>query len=199
LIPHDNSISAEHAEITCRWRDGRYRWHLIDLRSTNGTFLRVWRAVLLDGKSVMLGGRRFMFCGPGAGVAHRADSSQGRPARKQSTRVFENPHQGEMDQVLPRLVEVTPRGDGQTIPLDRSPLWIGRDAQQCQIVLDGDPFVSPKHARVYRDERGRWMIEDANSLNGVWMRIRRAVLDRDAAFQLGEQRFQFRFLRLLSG
>src|SRR5262249_62385494 len=40
IIPHDPMISGRHAELARRPDQGRYRWHLTDLQSTNGTYLR---------------------------------------------------------------------------------------------------------------------------------------------------------------
>ena len=43
LIPHDDMISGQHAELTRRQEPGRCRWHLADLNSRNGTYVRVGR------------------------------------------------------------------------------------------------------------------------------------------------------------
>ena len=48
---------------------------------------------------------------------------------------------------------------------------IGRH-DDCDIVLD-DAGVSRHHARLYRDPFGRWIIEDLESHNGVWLDGRR--------------------------
>ncbi len=61
-----------------------------------------------------------------------------------------------------------------------------------QPVVGDDPFLNGRHARIFRDRRGRWTVEDVNSLNGVWVRIQRAALERSSEFQLGEQRFLFK-------
>jgi pSer/pThr/pTyr-binding forkhead associated (FHA) protein len=71
--------------------------------------------------------------------------------------------------------------------------WIGRDSRRCSIVID-DRMLSPRHARLYRDAKGRWHIENAQSLNGLWLRISAIPLERGGHFQCGEQRFVVKIL-----
>ncbi len=54
------------------------------------------------------------------------------------------------------------------------------DIGRCEgeIVLGGDPYVCPRHARVYRTD-GRLLIQDLGSINGVFLRIRERVRLRD--------------------
>ena len=54
--------------------------------------------------------------------------------------------------------------------------------------------MSPRHARFYRDTKGRWHVENGPALNGTWLRIDRMALDSACQFQLGEQRFLFKVL-----
>ena len=63
----------------------------------------------------------------------------------------------------------------------------------CSVVLN-DPLVSPLHARIFRDSKGRWLVENSKSLNGVWLRVAHAPLDASCQFQLGEQRFLLKVL-----
>jgi hypothetical protein len=46
---------------------------------------------------------------------------------------------------------------------------------------------------VYRDNLGRWHVEDLGSLNGVWMRITEIPLTSQAFFLLGDQVFAITF------
>ena len=73
--------------------------------------------------------------------------------------------------------------------------WIGRDPSQCSVVLTDDLMVSPRHARLRRDTKGRWHLENAGSRNGTWIRINRIAIDGAGQFQLGEQRFVLRTLQ----
>jgi FHA domain len=61
VIPHDGGMSGRHAEIARRLVDGRYRWSLRDLGSTNGTFVRTALASLVNGQELLIGGVRFRF------------------------------------------------------------------------------------------------------------------------------------------
>jgi hypothetical protein len=61
IIPHEGGMSGRHAEIARRSVDGRYRWSLRDLGSTNGTFVRTARASLDHGQELLIGGRRYRF------------------------------------------------------------------------------------------------------------------------------------------
>ena len=70
-------------------------------------------------------------------------------------------------------------------------LIVGRGSR-AGLQLEGDPYVSPKHARFYY-ERGsvRLCIEDLESLNGVYFRVRgkRKLWDRDL-FRIGRHIFR---------
>ena len=55
-------------------------------------------------------------------------------------------------------------------------------------------MVSPRHARVARNDRGQWVVANARSRNGLWMRIGEVSLDRGGYFQCGEQRFLIKIL-----
>src|SRR5262249_21053971 len=61
VIPNDSMMSSRHAEIVRRYEEGRVRWYLIDLKSTNGTFVRVGSAVLKHGQEIALGSGCFSF------------------------------------------------------------------------------------------------------------------------------------------
>ena len=189
-IPHDRDMSAEHAEIVCRWQDGGYRWYLLDLQSTNGTFLRSSKSILRHGKEFVLGSRRFVFYAPQA-TAFDAEAGQVGAGLSSTRRFHKYPATGSRD-LAPRLIEMTATGEGNAMLLVADVTSVGSDPQRCNVVVTGDPFLNPLHARVYRHKKGHWIIEDTGSLNGVWIRIEHASLDRVSEFQLGEQRFLFR-------
>jgi pSer/pThr/pTyr-binding forkhead associated (FHA) protein len=61
LIPHDLSISSKHVEIQRRRKNQGFVWHLVDLKSTNGTFVRVHMATLRHNDMLLIGKERFRF------------------------------------------------------------------------------------------------------------------------------------------
>ncbi|MCP4600201.1 MAG: GGDEF domain-containing protein [Proteobacteria bacterium] len=79
------------------------------------------------------------------------------------------------------LVVLSGQDVGRTINLDKNVITIGRDAK-CTEVLHGEG-VSRFHARVGRDEKNLYMIEDLGSTNGTIIRGSRiqkaALLDGD--------------------
>ena len=167
-LPNDNGISGRHLAITLRVESGRYRYFLTDLGSRNGTFVRVSRAALKAEQELLLGARRYLFqTGSLAGNAPPA-------------------------QTLPRLVEMAARGHGNEFPLMEGDNILGTDADRCDITITGDPFVSSTHAQIFKDRKSRWVIENLNSLNGIWLRIEEMALDTGGEFQIGEQRFLVR-------
>ena len=87
---------------------------------------------------------------------------------------------------------MTSRGEGQRFLLTKPENGVGRDPTQCSIVLANDQAVSPRHARLYRDGKGRWFVENSRSLNGTWVRLDKTPVDGTGQFQLGEQRFLVR-------
>jgi pSer/pThr/pTyr-binding forkhead associated (FHA) protein len=184
VIPHDSMMSGRHAQLCRQVEKGRYRWYLIDLQSTNGTYARVGKAALKHGQEILLGSRRYRFEAAAGGGAAEAEAPRGTQGWEVA-----GPAGG-----TPALVEMTSRGDGQRFPLTRPENWVGRDAAQCAVALPGDPTVSPRHARLYRDARGRWFVENARSLNGTWVRLDKIPIDGTGQFQLGEQRFLLRVL-----
>ncbi|MCH7994121.1 MAG: FHA domain-containing protein [Planctomycetes bacterium] len=193
LIPHDVDISGEHAEINCLEQDGGYQWQLRDLKSTNGTFLRVQRLVLRNGKEILLGGRRYVFRQPGIVVDGAAAPALQQSPGARITQQFGRVPSDAALQLTPRLVELTADGDGREFFLGEEASWIGSNAAECRLVVPGDPFIDPRHARFYKDSRGRWVVEDCQSLNGVWVRVEHVPLDNASEFQLGGQRFRFRY------
>jgi hypothetical protein len=182
-VPHDALMSARHAELTRAGGDGGPLWLLADLDSTNGTFVRVGSAVLKSGQEFIVGRSRYRF------DAGAADAPGAPPAGGGATRSW---HADRELAGLPTLTELAPTGDGPRLPLTRAEYWVGRDAQACAVVPRGDPYVCPRHARLYRGDKGRWHVANFRSVNGVWLRVERMPLDRGCQFLLGEQRFLLR-------
>ncbi len=188
VVPHDEAMSGRHAEIVRVADRGQFRFLLRDLRSTNGSFIRATRAALRQDQELLIGGRRYRFDAGGAAAAEADTSSP-----PMSTRAWRAPSMADIERMMPALVELGPAGDVRRIPLALDNQMIGTDATQCKVVIEGDPFVSPRHVRIYKDERQRWMIENLKSLNGLWLRVSEVALEANAEFQLGEQRFFVRF------
>jgi hypothetical protein len=183
VIPHDDMISGRHAEISRQQTGGKHRWFLTDLQSTNGTYVRIAAAELRPGQELILGCRRYRFELPPA-PPPAADNLP--PA---STQVWAGPGAAA---AAPLLVELRATGEGARLPLPADG-WIGRDRGQCAVAVP-DPFLDPRHARIFRDGQGRWRLEGPGTVNGVWLRVARLPVDNVCHFQLGEQRFVLRIL-----
>jgi pSer/pThr/pTyr-binding forkhead associated (FHA) protein len=188
VIPHDGMMSGKHAEITRSLVRGQWRWLLADLKSTNGTYVRTAHSILQHESEFLIGGRRYRFEAPPQGADPAAAPGASGP---QATRGWQSVTP---TQVIPSFVEMSLTGQGPRFFLDRGEHWIGRDGQQCDIVIADDPMLSSRHARLYRDNKGRWVLENAGSLNGVWVRIQRIAVETTGQFQLGEQRFALKVL-----
>jgi len=189
-IPHDIGISGRHAEVSRRFENGEHCWYLKDLQSTNGTFVRASTVILYHEQEVLIGGGRFRFEVPAA----PPESAPVLESEVNATRKWESLSGSRSVAALqPALVDISPGRLGRRFPLREQEHWVGRDPGQCAIVID-DPMVDKKHARVYRDERNRWIIANARSRNGLWARIQEVGLGRGGFFQCGEQRFFFKVL-----
>jgi pSer/pThr/pTyr-binding forkhead associated (FHA) protein len=74
--------------------------------------------------------------------------------------------------VAARLVVIAQDGTpGRQYPLSEDQTDIGRE--EGSILLPSDPYVSPRHARVFQ-RAGRFFVRDLASVNGVYVRIRSA-------------------------
>jgi pSer/pThr/pTyr-binding forkhead associated (FHA) protein len=189
-IPHDAGISSRHAEVSRRFENGEHCWYLKDLQSTNGTFIRASTVILNHEQEILIGSGRFRF----EVLTAPADSAPAIESEVNATRKWEALSSSRSVAALhPALIDISPGRPGRRFPLREQELWVGRDPTQCAIVIN-DPMVDMKHARIYRDEKNRWIIANARSRNGVWARIQEAGLGRGGFFQCGEQRFFFKVL-----
>jgi len=185
-VPHDGMMSGRHAEITRQRLPGGFRWLLTDLQSTNGTFVRVGNTVLRHQNELRIGSTHYRFEAPAAPAP--ADMP---PTPGQVTQSYHGPA---VRSLVPSLVELAPGGTGQRFPLTLPEYWIGRDVRTCPIARPDDQLLSPRHARLFRDAKGLWHIENNRSLNGLWLRIDQIPLEGACQFRLGEQRFLLRVL-----
>ncbi|HZW30450.1 MAG TPA: FHA domain-containing protein [Isosphaeraceae bacterium] len=186
-IPHDSGISGRHAEISRRFEHGEHRWYLRDLQSTNGTFVRAASVILSPDQEVLIGGCRLRFEVPAASSQPTPPGPEANVTRKWEA--LAGPQA--VATWHPVLVDISPGRAGRRFPLTEPESWVGRDPRLCSIVLD-DPMTDRKHARLYRDEKHRWVLANARSRNGLWARIEDVALGRGGAFQCGEQRFLFK-------
>lgn len=185
-IPHDPLISGRHAEIVRRPATNGFRWFLTDLQSTNGTFVRIGSSPLWDECEFLVGTGRYRFeaAAPAAEVATAPPRTP-----EQSTRAWSD---DSMRALVPSLVELTSAGVGRRLALTLPEYWVGRDPS-CVICRAEDLYVNARHARLYRDARSHWHIENHKSLNGLWLRLIEPMpLPQACRFRLGEQRFIFR-------
>jgi len=186
-IPHDGLVSGRHAEIVRQRGAKGYRWLLVDLQSTNGTFVRIGGSLLRHGNELLIGAGRYRFeAGAAAGLPGPA--APGAPL--QTTQAWANQPVGSL---VPSLVETTAAGPVQRFTLMLPEYWVGRDPQGCPITRPQDDLVNARHARLYRDAGGQWHVENNKSLNGLWLRIVEPMpLGGGCQFRAGEQRFLFR-------
>jgi pSer/pThr/pTyr-binding forkhead associated (FHA) protein len=185
-IPHDGQVSRNHASILRVSSDGRFRWYLRDNQSSNGTFIRVARTKLKADQEFLIGSKRFRYhqsSGENPGDERDAGNST-------ATRMWTAISKQDLESSLPRLVEQRAGSDdGQSILLNRDQVIIGNEAG-LDTRID-DPYLDLRHARISTSHDGRWIIEDLNSLNGVWIKVNRVELTAKCEFRIGEQRLLF--------
>ena len=192
IIPHDSGMSGRHAEIFRRDDGGgMWSWLLRDLGSTNGTFVRASSVALSRDQEFMVGGRLFRFDSPPPGPAVEDASPASNATRKWE--VPTRPGAGGPGSTGAALVEISKGAADRRHSLTEGEYWLGRDPKVCSIVVD-DPYVDSRHARVYRDERGHWVVANDRSRNGLWGRVSEVGIGRGGYFQCGEQRFLFKVL-----
>jgi membrane-bound lytic murein transglycosylase D len=172
VIP-DNLVSSYHAEI--RYRGSHYT--LIDLQSTNGTFVngtRIEKVHLHNSDKIEIGEN-------GTAIEFRYDSEQEDSSRKS-----------------PRLVPISgswERGN-DPIELSQAKLSLGRSTDNDIIVgRNQGSVVSGRHAEIRLDEQA-CELEDLDSMNGTYVngeRIRAVRLHHGDRIELGTGGPQFEF------
>lgn len=183
VLPHDEGVSAKHFELYRTVDHGRWRWFIRDLKSTNGTFARVVSAELRHQQEILVGSHRFCLLIGSIDGTHEAEAAG-------STRRWKPLTGGDVAQREVSLAEVTPNGLGDRYLLEYGETWIGSDPTKCGIAIDGDPFLSPQHAKLFCDGHRQWFIQNGPaSANGTWLRIDKLPIEAGGVFQAGEQRF----------
>jgi len=185
-LPHDGLISGRHLEIIRVFSDGRYRWLIADLKSTHGAYFRYSSHRLTDRTEFLCGRSRFRFLH----AARAADSATAVP-RTDRTVGWD----AVAESSTPTLVELIRDAPNQSVPVTGE-AWIGADPT-CALHPKDDPFLEPRHARVYQHRQRGWLLENNDTTNGVWVRKQQHVLDpaspthgASIRFQLGEQQFK---------
>jgi pSer/pThr/pTyr-binding forkhead associated (FHA) protein len=189
VLPHDRLISSRHAAIECAIADGQPQWSLRDLDSANGTFVQAKQSVLEPDREIAVARQRLRFVPPE--VPESDDEEPARESDVRRTMPWSSLMKKRRPEPSPFLVESLPEGEGRRFGLFKDEQWIGR-AAGCEIRLD-DPTVTPRHARVFKARDGKWNVEDASSLNGLWIRVASLPLSSGAFFLLGEQVFVITF------
>jgi len=90
-----------------------------------------------------------------------------------------------------RLVVIVEDGsEGRSFSMAEGQLDVGRT--DGDIVLEDDPYVSPRHARLRRADGGAWFLRDLDSTNHVYVRLRKPHAMRDGdLLLLGLEVLQF--------
>ena len=102
--------------------------------------------------------------GSRSGRGRSAAKAAPAPAAQLADRPSARPRRGG---VPTRLEVVSGSLAGTSIPLTGVQVTLGR-AHDSTIVLDDD-FASSRHARIYPDPTGQWIVEDLGSTNGTYL------------------------------
>lgn len=184
LVPHDARVSSRHVEIARRPGPAPNRWVVTDLRSTNGVFVRVRRAVLADGAEFLVGGGRYRF------ESSRVAALAPPPIAADRTLGW-GLDAGSLVDRPPALVELIAAEEGSRVFLHDPETWLGTDPS-CAIRRPDDPFCEPRHLRFATTPAGEWMAEHNGTHNGLWLRMDRVEVEALILFQIGEQRFRLK-------
>jgi pSer/pThr/pTyr-binding forkhead associated (FHA) protein len=189
-VPDDEQISSRHVALTRQTVSGQTRWVVTDLQSRNGLFVRVGKSPLNHLSEFLVGGGRYrleIIQQAGAETAAFADVNH-RSTPK--TRAFAN----NMALGSTMLTEIIASGNGTRTELTGDLFWIG-SSRECDVCRVNDPFISDRHASLTRSPKGTWVLQNNNSLNGIWVRMPQIVLEpgKKCEFQIGEQRFRLRY------
>ena len=179
VLPNDRAISSSHAEIRRVDNRGRTEWRLLDLGTSNGTFVRVVGGTLYPATIMMLGPRQFRLSSPHA----LAGGIEGAGTRELDTSAA-------AANVWPVLEEKSDRDGRLSFPLRQVKVTIGRQGGGCDIQID-DPHLAAHHATLEQTEPGVWRIQSQESLNGTWLSLTKAKLTACCFFRCGEHIFRF--------
>ncbi len=178
-IGSDRFVSPRHARLV--FREGRY--HVRDLESRNGLYLRTREPSRLEhGDLILLGLQVLRF-----EVVRSTGDSLG-AAVDGDTRVFGSPTAPRWG----RLTQVTMEGVPRNLYyLSTEETVLGRE--QGDIVFTQDPFMSRSHAVITRDANtGVFWLRDLGSSNGTYLAVRgEAPLANGDHLRVGQHLFRF--------
>jgi pSer/pThr/pTyr-binding forkhead associated (FHA) protein len=183
-FPAEALMSGTHAKVSLQEISPKHwDWVLEDLSSRNGVFVRQTEFPLRPGNEFLIGGTKVIVHG---------DSQLARNAVEPIPSY--SAYEAEAGQIRNRSeLEICPylfSQEATIVPLRAKRIQLGRNGEGA-ISLAVDPFVEPLHALIQKTDSHSWKIVDQKSLNGIWVRVRRAVLSQTTSFILGEQRFRF--------
>lgn len=168
----DGLLSPRHASIGVR--EGKLI--LKDLESQNGTFIKQRQDTeLLPGDVFLLGRELFRF---------KTESTD--QASPMGTQVMMGAPKLQRGPVTAKLERIQLSGDVvEEFSLDKPETTLGRS--KGDLVFKNDPYMSGTHARIVA-QPGRFILQDLNSRNGVYRRLRTETELQDGdEFFLGEQ------------
>lgn len=138
----------------------------------------------------------FKFCGAcGGSISAPApmttDAPQGSPVATQSDSAPNGAETQKSEAATARLVVIKPDGtEGASIPLQGGVIELGRSSDF--EALSSDPFLSPVHAKLEPKDSG-FLVSDAGSLNGVFLRISSEVeLSDGDHIRIGQELLEYR-------
>ncbi|MFD5148444.1 MULTISPECIES: FHA domain-containing protein FhaB/FipA [unclassified Streptomyces] len=99
--------------------------------------------------------------------SRRGGGASGAPAQQQGRQAAAPPQQRQRRGAPTKLVVSEGTLTGTTVALAGQTITLGR-AHDSTIVLDDD-YASSRHARIYPDRDGQWIVEDLGSTNGTYL------------------------------
>ncbi|MFF1412717.1 FHA domain-containing protein [Streptomyces sp. NPDC058289] len=99
--------------------------------------------------------------------SRRGGGASGAPAAQQGRQPAAPPQQRQRRGAPTKLVVSEGTLTGTTVALAGQTITLGR-AHDSTIVLDDD-YASSRHARIYPDRDGQWIVEDLGSTNGTYL------------------------------
>ena len=171
----DSLLSPRHAALSIR--EGKL--FLKDLKSQNGTFTKQRQDSELQAGDVFLIGRELF----------RFTTQSMEEPSPEGTQVMMGAPKLQKGPITAKLERIQLSGEVVEIfNLEKPETTLGRS--KGDLIFKNDPYMSGTHARIVA-QPGRFILQDLNSRNGVYRRIRAEAELRDSdEFFLGEQLFR---------